>query len=499
MYSPQKLHPLSYLTGLIKTIKQNIIVIILFFINIKDFNFANVREYIWPAMMIGIFLISFIINALAVYSTRYWIEGHHFVVIEGVFNKKRKELDIQRIQTFDSSQDIISRIFGGMIMEIKTPSDSIQLEIVSKKQFEDIEQNIKAVQYANDQPAEQNETVEGAKDESKSQQLLFKLSLKELILMALSSGSIGIALVTLTPILGTFQEIIPWESLFDRFEWIAHAAYVAVAGLIITALLAAYIIGVIIEFVRSYGYTLTEENEQLHIKHGLLSVKTVNVPIRRIQAVVEKQSFIRRFIGYTSISFIITSDGHSSEESESASGDVVILPFIKRQKAYEMVQQLVPSMAFQDVPTGLPKGGIRRHAQIGVALLLIAGGICTYFWSVWYLVLAAFISVLFIVNSIMTVLYSGYMTDASLLTVKKTQLLRTRYFYVKKDKIIGFEKAQNLFMQHAELADFNFKAARGLSSIDIGLRFIPDRETERLKQWYIKEGYDETKSNGTRG
>ncbi|PTK48808.1 hypothetical protein BUZ61_15365, partial [Staphylococcus nepalensis] len=204
-----------------------------------------------------------IYNALEVYSTRYWIEGHHFVVTKGVFNKKRKELDIQRIQAFDSSQDIVNRIFGGVIMEIKTPSDGIKLQIVSKNQFNLIEQAVRSEQatkdYEDELMGETSEEEQPASHTMTTEQptQIFKLSLKELIFMALSSGSIGIALVTLGPLLGTFQEIIPWDKLFHQFDWIAQAAYLVVAGLIILALFLAYIIGVIIEFVRYYGYTLS--------------------------------------------------------------------------------------------------------------------------------------------------------------------------------------------------------------------------------------------------
>lgn len=494
MYNPQSLHPLSYLTGLITTIKQNIVVIIIFFININNFNFTDVKSYLWPAFLCAIVLISFIFNALEVYSTRYWIDDHHFIVTKGVFNKKRKELDIQRIQAFDSSQDIVNRIFGGVIMEIKTPSDGIELQIVSKHQFNLIEQAVRAEQASKDYEDEfANETEQQTSDTLAGEQptQIFKLSLKELIFMALSSGSIGIALVTLGPLLGTFQEIIPWDQLFHQFGWIAQATYVIVAGLITLALFAAYIIGVVVEFVRYYGYTLSEKNDQLHIRYGLLNVKTINVATRRIQAVVEKQSFIRRFIGYTSVSFIITSDAKQTEGSTTSSGDIVILPFVKRRKAYHIVEQLVPTIEFKEVETGLPMGGIRRHAQIGIGILLIAGVVSTYFWSWWYLVLALVACLLVLINSIITVVYSGYKTDSSTLTVKKSQLTRTRYYYAKKDKLLGFEKSQNWFMKRAGLADFNFSAAKGTGDIDIGLRFIEDEATQRLKHWYAKEDNDE--------
>ena len=91
--------------------------------------------------------------------------------------------------------------------------------------------------------------------------------------MSFTSGSIVLAILTLSPILGSLQSVIPWDSIFHQFQNIAKAAYLVTAMIIISILIIAYIIGVIIEFTRYFGYTLTEENHQLKIKHGLLNVK----------------------------------------------------------------------------------------------------------------------------------------------------------------------------------------------------------------------------------
>lgn len=124
-------------------------------------------------------------------------------------------------------------------------------------------------------------------------------------------------------------------------------------------------------------------------------------------------------------------------------------------------------------------------------MLLIAGIISTYFWSWWYLALALVACLLVLINSIITVRYSGFKTDRTTLTVKKSQLMRTRYFYAKKDKLLGFDKSQNWFMKRVGLSDFAFSAAKGLGSMDIGLRFIDNEAAEQIKQWYVKEDNDE--------
>ena len=57
------------------------------------------------------------------------------------------------------------------------------------------------------------------------------------------------------------------------------------------------------------------------------------MPTERLQAVVEKQSFIRKLFGYTSIYFIITSDLEvKSNEDVSENGKIMILPFINKKR-----------------------------------------------------------------------------------------------------------------------------------------------------------------------
>ncbi|MDT3983514.1 PH domain-containing protein, partial [Staphylococcus ureilyticus] len=73
-------------------------------------------------------------------------ENDHFILATGIFSKERKELNIRRIQTLDTSQGIINQIVGGVILQIKTPSDGIELDTVSKNQSDFIQQTLKEKQ-----------------------------------------------------------------------------------------------------------------------------------------------------------------------------------------------------------------------------------------------------------------------------------------------------------------------------------------------------------------
>ena len=210
MYNPQRLHPISYVTGLIDVIKQNFIVIILFLFNIRNFKFDDFGSYIWPGVMTLIFLVSFIHNIIKVYNTRYWIENNHFILTTGVFNKERKELNISRIQSADTTQSLVNQVVGGVELIIKTPSDGIELSTISKKQSELVEKEIKTLQHQmNDTQQEVASENNAGDNETPPQNLpsqsIFKMPFKQLLLMAMTSGAIGVALFTISPIVGSFE------------------------------------------------------------------------------------------------------------------------------------------------------------------------------------------------------------------------------------------------------------------------------------------------------
>ena len=197
----------------------------------------------------------------------------------------------------DTSQSLINQIVGGVKIQIKTPSDGIDLETVSKQQSTLIQSELRQAQQnllANHQEIEQNEPTQQHVSDSKQQtshQQLYKLSFKELLLMALTSGAIGVAFATLSPIIGSLSDKLPWEWLNSELSHISQAIFVIVLIIVGIILLPSYIVGTIIVIFKNFNYTVTESDQQLNISYGLFNVKNITVPINRVQAVVEKQSF----------------------------------------------------------------------------------------------------------------------------------------------------------------------------------------------------------------
>src|SRR5699024_6912096 len=291
MYSPQKLHPISYITGIIEAIKQNIILIFIFLVfNLRNFDFTDYKSYIYPGIVTIIFLISFIIQILKVYNTRYWIENDHFILATGIFSKERKELNIRRIQTLDTSQGIINQIVGGVILQIKTPSDGIELDTVSKNQSDVIQQTSKEKQQKLTQNSEiiDNNNSFAEQDAEKEQKMqspamnIYKLNFKELLFMALTSGVIGVAFATLSPVMFALSDILPWHKITNTFSEIFQTAFMIILMIVVLVIVVSYIFGTIIEIVRNFNYTVKQQGTQLNIQYGLFNVKSITVPTDRV-------------------------------------------------------------------------------------------------------------------------------------------------------------------------------------------------------------------------
>ncbi|HDA5923015.1 TPA: PH domain-containing protein, partial [Staphylococcus aureus] len=335
MSEPQKLHPISYFNGIINAIKQNIVVFFIFIIfQLKDFDYTNPESYLWIGIVFVFFLISYISQIVGIMNTRYWIEDNYFILTTGIFNKKRKELNIKRIQSVDMTQGVVNQIIGGVDLQIKTPSDGIVLSVISKKQGEYLERYIDQLQTelktegAQKSSAEKNDNcnhdiegnvediAEGRLDEvqntdsmlnQKNKRIpIYQMNFKESLFMAMTSGAIGVTLAALVPIYGAVRELIPWSKLNHEISQWVQIVSISVLIIILLVLIVAYIIGTIITMIRFYGFSVMLENEQLKIEYGLFNKKKVTVPTRRLQAVVERQSYIRRIFGYTAIHFIIT-------------------------------------------------------------------------------------------------------------------------------------------------------------------------------------------------
>lgn len=192
----------------------------------------------------------------------------------------------------------------------------------------------------------------------------YGLSNKELVLTGLSNntafvfivlGLIGVISQVADVIFGIFPDAS--ESFVEN---VAAQATGALAGSMIasTVGIAAVVVAVLwllsalITCVNYGGFRARRRDNRIEMERGLLQHTFQGVDIDRVQAVVIKQTFIRRLIGYCEISISRIDAAENSESSQQGSlvqSGVVIHPFVKLNRVSEILAGIIPE--YSDLPT----------------------------------------------------------------------------------------------------------------------------------------------------
>src|SRR5690606_19952163 len=112
--------------------------------------------------------------------------------------------------------------------------------------------------------------------------ILYKISQKQLLFIASTSGSAGVVLSAIFAFASQFNDIIPFEKFFDELQHIVKAGYVLLGILIIIGLILAWIISVVMAYLKYNDFTLKVVENDLVITRGLLEKRTTTIPIRQI-------------------------------------------------------------------------------------------------------------------------------------------------------------------------------------------------------------------------
>lgn len=507
MYNPQKLHPVAYAGSVVKGIKTMFLPAIIIFFNMREELFSG---SVTPWMLfsgIGILVLVFLLftgsDMLNIYRTRFWIENDKFIFKNGIFTRNEKELDIKRIQSIDFNEPFFHRIFGAVQLDVLTPGDGIKIDTIKKSQAVDIQKEI----YSEQQDIE-NDTAEvntgdsspwpraeesvPASSAHREFNTLKKMNFKELILMAMTSGGLGVFAAIFFGILN----VIGGEILIENYlEYVSGLVRSIVFGIVVASLffvIIGYIIGTIIIMIRNYDYTLKQSGDDLTVEYGLFSKKNKSVNINRVQNVIISDNILRRIIGYYGLSVSITSD---SLESDQIDGKVQLLPFIKKKELYNIIGEIFPNYYMELPKKVVPLRAIRRYFQMTLLIFIIGIGIAAYFFHgetfMTYIYIAAAVIILLVIASgiysARNVGYSVYKDEINMMTAS---FFTRRHFAIKRDKVIDTTYRRNPLLHRAELGHIEISTPGGIASSSAEIKFIERHDVETI--WtFIERGHDD--------
>ncbi len=483
MSEPQKLHVVTYLSKTVKAIKDNLFTIaIALFLSFRDgFDFTNWWQLTFPLVLLLLTVVSILTAVIETIKTTYWIEDDKLVMRNGVFKTTVKELYISRIQSIEVTKTIVNQIFGGVVLDVKTPGDGIKLDSIAETSahaLTDYLESRKQTLLTDDNDMEQEERV------TPSFREVYALKLKDIMLMSVTSGAMGTVLAVSFGLYTQLDEVFDLSGRIEPIEQLVAESLVWLIGGIIMILIISYLIGIIITALKYYNYQLTYDGERLKITHGLFERKEKLVVVEQIQAVTEEKSFLRQLFGYTSFKATITSDAKDREE---LLGTVEILPFIKRDEGLEVMRHLVPDYRYEEVNRIIPKRSFRRYVQFYWLFIIALTAVVQYYWFDKSWIIGLILIVITGLSAWMRCRFSGYRIDDNQITIRSVGLLTSKTALIKEDKLIAVNIRDNVFLEKARLATVEVKHSAGALNASNTLKIVDFNDAARIYAWFMHQ------------
>jgi len=472
MSEPKRLHPITALINCLKLLKELIIPFLIFVVfGSKNGGFQ---------LIISVVIIVFVLlnGILSWLRYTYRLEENELRIEYGVFVRKKRYIPFERIQSLDLSEGILQRPFGLVKVKVETAGSSggneaeAVLTAISKEDAAFIQQIMLSVKEPTNSEAE--EKIGERADE----EIIYQISPQELLLLATTSGGVGVVLSAVIAFASQFEEFIPYEKVFRGFENFISNGVVFVSILVFIGFLIAWLVALIGTMSKYARFTVKKMDKDLIITRGLLEKRQLTIPLHRIQAIQISENLIRQPLGYCTV-FIENAGGSASDEDSSR---VMILPIIKSSKIEEILSPYLIDYHFTPAIIPAPKRALKRYMVRGLLAVSPFVAIPVVFFQPWgYL---AFSLVLFAtLFSYLKYKDAGWNVDEQQLTLRHRSLSKNTIF-MKRNRIQSLHMRESFFQTKKELASIGAIVMSGSGGAGGTVVDLEKKDVSNIYEWY---------------
>lgn len=492
-----RVHPLVIIDTLIKGLKLNGILILL-----------ALKEQNWKLNLLifaGILLL-IVVGIFDYFLKSYEVRDGTFIYTTGIINKKVKNINLENIQSIDTSSNILYQSFDLLSVDINLVGDNIKIKPLKKDVALFLIKILNKIRKSEECTFLEEEKVEIAQKE------ILKLSVKDLAFYGLLRvrffAALGLILAFNDKIRDVFKYILGNEAYFDKLLQENAKSVIGdikVLILIIGIFMILVVIASIIHtIVKYYNFVLTTKENNLLCKYGLLNKKSLIIDIDRIQSVKLIYPLRYRFFGLAKLSVETLTNDVSEDLSEKKS-TIDVLPLVKKDFARNFVKNnLSIDLEYYDNVEGekiqsKARIAMYRWSLFNCSFLPLIAFAILYFAKIdlkfEYITLGLFAFYFILVSY--SILVKNYM-------LKYNELSYDRYYFkntfmrqltiitelIKVKKVGTINSRTNYFMNKRDLAHLSINSI-GINS-DINLRYYDKGYKEKLERDFIisEVGYE---------
>ena len=485
-----RVHPLVIIDTLIKGLKLNGILILL-----------ALKEQNWKLNLLifaGILLL-IVVGIFDYFLKSYEVRDGAFIYTTGIINKKVKNINLENIQSIDTSSNILYQSFDLLSVDINLVGDNIKIKPLKKDVALFLIEILNKIRKSEECTFLEEEKVEIAQKE------ILKLSVKDLAFYGLLRvrffAALGLILAFNDKIRDVFKYILGNEAYFDKLlQENAKSVigdikvFILTIGIFMLLVVTASIIHTIVKY---YNFILTTKENNLLCKYGLLNKKSIIIDIDRIQSVKLIYPLRYRFFGLAKLSVETLTNDVSDDLSEKKS-TIDVLPLVKNDFARNFVKNNLSI-------------DLEYYANVEGEKIQSKARIAMYRWSLFncsFLPLIAFAILYFAkielkLEYIILGLFAFYFILVSYSILVKNYMLKynelsyDRYYFkntfmrqltiitelIKVKKVGTINSRTNYFMNKRDLAHLSINSI-GINS-DINLRYYDKGYKEKLERDFI--------------
>ena len=485
-----RVHPLVIIDTLIKGLKLNGILILL---ALKEQNWKlNLLIFAGILLLIAIGIFDYFLKS-------YEVRDGAFIYTTGIINKKVKNINLENIQSIDTSSNILYQSFDLLSVDINLVGDKIKIRPLKKDVALFLIEILNKIRKSEECTFLEEEKVEIAQKE------ILKLSVKDLAFYGLLRvrffAALGLILAFNDKIRDVFKYILGNEAYFDKLlQENAKSVIGDIKVLILTIgifMILVVIASIIHTIVKYYNFILTTKENNLLCKYGLLNKKSLIIDIDRIQSVKLVYPLRYRFFGLAKLSVETLTNDVSDDLSEKKS-TIDVLPLVKKDFARDFVKNnLSIDLEYYDNVEGekiqsKARIAMYRWSLFNCSFLPTIVLAILYFAKIElkleYIILGLF--AFYFILVFYSILVKNYM-------LKYNELSYDRYYFkntfmrqltiitelIKVKKVGTINSRTNYFMNKRDLAHLSINSI-GINS-DINLRYYDKGYKEKLERDFI--------------
>lgn len=385
----KRLHPFTMVAELAEWLgRMAILLIVLVVLALRRESSEEARTELIIGALAGVQVIGSIVRYRL---SGYAIQDGVFTMRSGWLVKEERTIPLDRIQNVDIVRQPIHRLLGIAVVKIDAGSagEEAKLSAVGLAEAEALIHQL--------QPAERRDAVHPDEHSAmhaptelgvavpapvRSQGgVLWQASFKDLLMVGFTENRTFVMIAYVFALISTFLPGIgrnhglvrDLSNTLERSSW-GVGFWVAV---LIGIFLLGWIASMVLAVVRFYGFELRHDGNTLRKSYGLLTATRSAIPLGRVQSLTVSAGWLRRRLGYWSVS--VSTAGNALDPEVPDSG--VLVPMAKSEKVGQLVGLAVPRAGWiPEAAITLPSSAIASRIIAKLVPFAIMAAIVAWVW-----------------------------------------------------------------------------------------------------------------------